>query len=420
MVCNRVDIIGASSAGLYTALVLARKGIPVRVFDASSDLAPEARTLILTPEFSRLFPSSAEEVILNRIHQISLFSRSSHVCVALGEPDIVVDRKMMIQCLASDARHAGVELLLGYQLLGLEKVESELVMKFYRTALGDTIAEKTRVLIAADGVRSGVARALGMNVDTTIANVQAQIQLPADIRPDTACVWFARQDTPYFYWLIPECSKTAVVGVAADKMPQAEELLNRFLSDRGWHPLSIQASYVAGHNMRYSSSTSMGDAAIFTVGDAAGHVKVTTIGGVVAGFCGAEAVVRAIMRREDGHSMRHPIRWELSLHNLMRAFLNRLSDSDYDKLLGLLNGKTLDLLRRYNRDELRRSFWKFPLAQPRWILFAARIIARSLIDRKSWDGVLRKRTSRLSVTPDSVNRGNSAPAAFTMKIGKSD
>jgi hypothetical protein len=104
----------------------------------------------------------------------------------------------------------------------------------------------------------------------------------------------------------------------------------------------------------------------------------------------------------------------------MRAFLNRLSDSDYDKLLSLLNGKTLDLLRRYNRDELRRSFWKFPLAQPRWILFAARIIARSLIDRKGWDGVLRKRSSRLSVTPDSVNRGNSAPAAFTMKIGKSD
>lgn len=39
-------------------------------------------------------------------------------------------------------------------------------------------------------------------------------------------------------------------------------------------------------------------------------------------------------------------------HWSMRAVLNHFSDDDYDELLGLLNGKTLALLRIYNRDQL--------------------------------------------------------------------
>ena len=117
------------------------------------------------------------------------------------------------------------------------------------------------------------------------------------------------------------------------------------------------------------------------MGDAAGQVKVTTIGGVVTGLWGARAVAQAIVEGQAYDAALGRARWELDLHWLMRAVLNRFSDDDYDALLGLLNGKTLELLRTYNRDQLTGMWWKLLLAQPRWLPFLGRVLIRALTPR---------------------------------------
>ena len=43
----------------------------------------------------------------------------------------------------------------------------------------------------------------------TIPLLQAIVPLPKDMAADTVRVWFVPQDTPYFYWLIPESPRAA-------------------------------------------------------------------------------------------------------------------------------------------------------------------------------------------------------------------
>ena len=49
---------------------------------------------------------------------------------------------------------------------------------------------------------------------------------------------------------------------------------------------------------------------------------------------------------------------------------NRLRGSDYDRLLDLLNEKTIRLLGIYNRDQAARILCRIVLTQPRLLTFA--------------------------------------------------
>ncbi len=74
---------------------------------------------------------------------------------------------------------------------------------------------------------------------------------------------------------------------------------------------------------------SLGRTRVMMVGDAAGHVKVTTVGGTVSGLSGARAAARAILRESGYHRELRPLTFELTLHWLIRRLWNRFSEEDY-------------------------------------------------------------------------------------------
>lgn len=76
------------------------------------------------------------------------------------------------------------------------------------------------------------------------------------------------------------------------------------------------------------------------VGDAAGQVKVTTIGGVVTGMCGGAAAARAILGGTSYTAETSSLRWELRAHAALRHLLDAFTDADYDHMLNLLNRRT--------------------------------------------------------------------------------
>jgi flavin-dependent dehydrogenase len=115
---------------------------------------------------------------------------------------------------------------------------------------------------------------------------------------------------------------------------------------------------------------------IYLVGDAASQVKVTTVGGLVTGLRGAKAAAGAILRRCDYLKELRPLRRELSLHLLIRSVLNGFQRADYDRLLSLLNEKTIALLGRHSRDHAATMLCQILLAQPRFITFARRLLWR--------------------------------------------
>ena len=104
---RNVAVIGGSAAGLFTASLLARRGVPVRVFERIETLEPASRTLIVTNRLKSLLGRAAEASVVNEIRRFELFTDGRSANVALKHPDLIVERRSLIQGLAQEAQQAG-------------------------------------------------------------------------------------------------------------------------------------------------------------------------------------------------------------------------------------------------------------------------------------------------------------------------
>jgi flavin-dependent dehydrogenase len=204
-------------------------------------------------------------------------------------------------------------------------------------------------------------------------------------------VWFNTRENRFFYWLIPESEERAVVGLAGQNHGQTHALLQRFLDRHGFRAISYQDAHVALHHPRLRPWGQVGRAPVLLVGDAAGHVKVTTVGGTVPGLWGASAAVRALVSGTSYARELQPLKRELDLHWLIRLLLDRLTNAGYDRLVANLNTAVYDFLGRHNRDQMASEFWKLPLLQPRLLVLGLRLLFRSInagkeIKKDNWGG----------------------------------
>jgi flavin-dependent dehydrogenase len=236
--------------------------------------------------------------------------------------------------------------------------------------------------VGADGARSAVARAGGWPSQPTVPLLQAIVDLPEDLPPDTTRVWFRPEDTPYFYWLIPESDRRGAQGLIGEDGPQARRRLDRFLEERGLEPLEYQAARIPRYRGWTPIHRRVGSGHVFLVGDAAGQVKVSTVGGTVTGLRGAQAVAHAILGRRSRPQLR-ALRRELDLHLWVRRLMHRFTVDDYRRLLDLLEGSAARVLAAHDRDDARRVVARLALARPRIVLFGVRAgMARALSLRR--------------------------------------
>jgi flavin-dependent dehydrogenase len=112
---------------------------------------------------------------------------------------------------------------------------------------------------------------------------------------------------------------------------------------------------------------------VYLVGDAAGHVKVTTVGGIVTGFRGALGVAEAILNGGSSRSFK-ALRRELNGHHLIRRVLNRFNQKDYNRLLDLLNPSTQETLGVFTRDETMKLLLNLLRKQTRLLLLGLRVL----------------------------------------------
>lgn len=352
----------------------------MRIYEAQSSFTPSPRTLIVTPAWLRLLDFDASEAILNRPHTFELISRNASARIPLHEPDLVIERARFMRLLSHKAQEAGAELVLGRRFQGLESRNPSLTLRLRGAKDGKRVVAST--VLGADGVQSTVAQAAGTDGLERVAILQARVPLPSDLAPHTVRVWFDRQSTRFFHWLIPESDRTAAAGVIADRPAQARSALTRLMSAHDLDPLEYQAAWVPLHPWRFSSIAASGDKRVLLMGDAAGQVKITTVGGVVTGMRGAAAAARSILKGTAYASELRGLRLELNFHTAVRHVLDHLTDEDYDELLTLLNQRGTSVLSQHSRDELTRFLWRLLPAQPRWLVLGAKALARSL-----WEGV---------------------------------
>jgi flavin-dependent dehydrogenase len=371
-----VIVVGASAAGLFAALQLAQQHVPVRVYERSDQLMPLARTLIVTPEIERVLGFSAKPATLNRVHTLELCAAGRAVPIALKEPDLIVERAELLRMLADRATRAGAEIVYGHDFRGFYTDGNQTHVAFCRRETGQIEGVAARAVVAADGVRSHVARHLGVPPTPSVTVLQARVATSQTTDPGIGKVWFAPRDTTYFYWLCPESAGTASVGLVDISPRHARAKLDRFLAQHGWEPEAYQAALVPLYRPRSALTRRIGRTDVLFVGDAASQVKVTTIGGTVTGLLGAKAAAKAIVRGTRYASELRAVGGELRLHWAMRGLMNRLNEHEYDVLLQLLSGRVARLLEIHNRDRLARVFWSMLAVQPRLPLLAAKVLWR--------------------------------------------
>jgi flavin-dependent dehydrogenase len=235
---------------------------------------------------------------------------------------------------------------------------------------GQDAPVSVRTVIGADGAFSRVAKSAGLRTQPTVPLVQATVQWPAGEPIDTAKVWFAPADTPYFFWLIPESPTRGVLGLIGENSVTVADSLQQFLKRHSLTPLEFQAARIPVYRgwMPMHRRFKTGD--VYLVGDAGGHVKVTTVGGVVTGFRAAAGVVENIVTGSNAELGQ--LRRELDMHLLIRRALHRLTQDDYVRILEVLNPTARRLLSRYDRDQARRLIIQPCLRRPALLLIACR------------------------------------------------
>ena len=139
-VSKNVAVVGGSAAGLLTASVLARQGVAVRVFERIETLEPAERTLIVTTGCASCWGAPPKDASSTKSAGSNCLRMAARRLFELKQPDLIIERRALIQGLAEEARRAGAGLELGRRFHALHSNGRGLMLEVERTS---TAAAKT-------------------------------------------------------------------------------------------------------------------------------------------------------------------------------------------------------------------------------------------------------------------------------------
>ncbi|MGH9741434.1 MAG: NAD(P)/FAD-dependent oxidoreductase, partial [Candidatus Acidiferrum sp.] len=239
---GEVLVVGGSAAGLFTAATVAAGGRQVRVLESRPGFEPASRSLIVTDHFRTQLGPAASESIVNEIRRFELFTDGRSAHIALKRPDLIIERSRLIPALARSAQQAGAKISFATRFLGLSPNGRGLRVEVDSAGKREELHAAS--VVGADGASSRVARSAGWPRIETVPLVQAIVRLPKDHPPDTTRVWFVPDDTPYFYWLIPESAERGALGIIGVDGSDTKRCLTRFLEKKQMEPLDWQGARI--------------------------------------------------------------------------------------------------------------------------------------------------------------------------------
>jgi digeranylgeranylglycerophospholipid reductase len=367
-------VVGASCAGLRTAELVAAAGMRVAVIERRARIDRITRTWIVTEHLEPVLGFIPSEAVVHRSSTMRMYAGSATREVKLASPDLIVERARMLPLLAARAVRAGAELIMDTDVRAVEDTGSFIAVRIKDRKSSSEQTLLTTNVVGADGVNSTVGRLFNAKPQRTVPIVQAKVDLPAGFDPDITEIWFQRNRTRFFFWLIPESTTTGALGVIAEQAQTARELLDVFMAEQGYKALEYQGALIPLHQPFRKCEWKLGSGRVLLVGDAAAHVKVTTVGGLVSGLWGAQAAVDALLTNTSYGRQLRGLNAELHVHDLIRWVMDRFTHADYEHMLGLLGHGLQVALGRNNRDSVARSKWSILAAEPRMVKLAAKAV----------------------------------------------
>ncbi len=344
-----VAIVGGGPIGLATARVVADHGARTIVFERNIEGSPPSCcTGLVSPRTLPTLGVSGDSV-LREIHAVRIHLPSGrHVDLRSSEVKaFTIDRKQLEVELLRNAREAGAEVRFGSEAIGAESGTLVVRSGSGHQSIG------TSVIVGADGPQSPVAKWFSLGQPSNfIAAAQVELE-DTSSGSDRVDVFIGEEVSPGFFgWSVPAEDGILRVGLGVLQPHAPAVFLNRLLAKRypslrirsrsaGWIPLTPTPQ---------SAATATG---AMLVGDAAGHVKPLSGGGLyTGGVCAriaGETAVRVAKSKNGAPDLLasytrrclEAIGKEQAFGRSIRIHLSRLKDKDIEVAATVLNDRLL-------------------------------------------------------------------------------
>jgi geranylgeranyl reductase family protein len=291
-----VVVIGAGPAGIHAAFLLAQAGLDVVLFEAQSRVGERAicSGVVGDEAFDRF--DLPTQPILSAIRCIQAVSPGGRELEHRTEAPLaqVIDKGEFNRALAQRALNTGVELQLGCWVNRLE-VEKHSVAIQYRSAEAGPASLQTQVAIITTGVNGSLNHALGLaHPRQFLRALQAELTLPPNGHGNATRVFFGQGVAPgAFGWEIPLGNNRWRVGLMTECTPDPyfAKLVRRVAPHTDISTLRIDRKGIAQAAVGHCVAER-----VIAAGEAAGHIKTTTGGGIYYGLLSAELVADVVIR----------------------------------------------------------------------------------------------------------------------------
>lgn len=353
-------VVGGGPAGCIAAREAAKKG-DVILFEEHEMQPVHCAGLVSSSGF-KVLGIKRGDFVLNEIRGARLFSPLGTV-VEVKTMDVkayAVDRSLFDRRLLERALSNGVS----YENSRVDEIEDSTLL----TDKKKFVADKT---ILASGTNYGLQKKTKLNCPEEFL-LGVQYEMDVDCERDMVELHFVVPD--FFAWVIP-LGDRARVGLCTKANPSQhlDSFIKRLERQRRLKSKKI-LNKSFGIIPLYNPKIRTQYKNINLVGDAAGHVKATTGGGVVMGGIAAQYASSANYER----LWRQAIGSELRIHLKIHQFINKLSAKNIDRLFKITS-ESSSFLEKYGDMDyasktvsgLLRSPWfmlKFLMNTPAFIL----------------------------------------------------
>jgi len=291
-----VAVIGAGPAGIHAASLLAQAGLDVTLFEAQSRVGERAicSGVVGDEAFARF--DLPTKPILSDIRCIQAISPSGKKLEHRTDTPLaqVIEKGEFNRALAERATRAGVELRLGSWVSALEVEKHSVNVRYHLMEAGPADL-RAQVAIITTGVNGSLNQALGLaRPRQFLRAVQAEVTLPPNGHGNATRVFVGRNVAPgAFGWEIPLGNNRWRVGLMTEHNPEPyfAKLLGRIAPSSDVSTMRIDHKGIA--------QAAVGRCVVERViaaGEAAGHIKTTTGGGIYYGLLSAELVAHVVTR----------------------------------------------------------------------------------------------------------------------------
>jgi geranylgeranyl reductase family protein len=356
-----VIIIGAGPVGSTVAETIGREGHKVLVLEEHLEVGSPTHCT------GKLSVNAVKELnlepqgILNEVNGANFYSpngQSFHI--ERNETQAYIfDRKIFDATLAKKALNVGVKILT--ETRALDFIVTNEGVKVLFTHRGNTKQQKAKIIVGADGANTMVARRVGLYSKKTselTLGVQKEVLGIKKLQKRTVELFFGQKYAPgFFAWIVPTGKESARVGLGVKPRlgVNPKKYLDKFIME---HPTIKDKFEGCSTNKTTVHIIPTGGTlhqtvsdGIMIVGDAAGHIKSTTGGGLYYGMLCAKIAGKIISKNLEASQdnvlrktslMEYQRLWQARLNKeiqystRLRTFLTSLTDGEMNYLFKVL------------------------------------------------------------------------------------